>query len=160
MRGERDSDSAITGKTWDAYFMEMALLVASKSKDRSTKVGAVIVGPDNEIRSTGYNSFPRGINDDVEERHVRPEKYLWTEHAERNAIYNAARAGIPTKGCRMYTNTSSTLAGVCMDCARAAVQAGITEVVHQPPGHNTRWGDECQKAHELFAEAGVRFRIV
>ena len=42
---------------WSEYFYEMANLVAKKSKDQSTQIGAVIVGPDNEIRSTGYNSF-------------------------------------------------------------------------------------------------------
>ena len=47
--------------------------------------------PDNEIRSTGYNSFPKGLNDDLQERQERPEKYYWIEHAERNALYNAPR---------------------------------------------------------------------
>ena len=69
----------------------MANLVAKKSKDQSTQIGAVIVGPDNEIRSTGYNSFPKGLNDDLQERQERPEKYYWIEHAERNALYNASQ---------------------------------------------------------------------
>ena len=64
---------------WDEYFLAMCQLVASKSKDRSTKVGAIIVGPDNEIVSTGYNGFPRGINDDIKERHERPLKYKFTD---------------------------------------------------------------------------------
>jgi len=46
------------GETWDQYFLRMASLVASRSKDRSSKVGAVVVGPDNEVRSVGYNGFP------------------------------------------------------------------------------------------------------
>ena len=74
---------------WLEYFYDMANLVAKKSKDQSTKIGAVIVGADNEIRSTGYNSFPKGLNDDLQERQERPEKYYWIEHAERNALYNA-----------------------------------------------------------------------
>ena len=49
--------------SWDHYFMDLAKLAASRSKDQSTKLGCVIVGPDREIRSTGYNSFPRGIDD-------------------------------------------------------------------------------------------------
>uniref|UniRef100_UPI0035253B42 deoxycytidylate deaminase n=1 Tax=Salmonella enterica TaxID=28901 RepID=UPI0035253B42 len=104
----------------DDYFINLARSVSERSKDRSTKVGCVIVGPDNEIRSTGYNSFPRGINDDAPERHARPEKYLWTEHAERNAIYAAARVGTPLKGCRAYLPWFP-----CMGCARALVQSGI-----------------------------------
>ncbi len=87
---------------WDQYFLNIAEQVKEKSKDRRTKIGAVIVGPDNEIVSTGYNSFPRGIDDDVEERQVRPEKYYWFEHAERNSIYNAARIGVRLKDTKMY----------------------------------------------------------
>jgi dCMP deaminase len=100
--------------SWDKFFMDMAKLVASKSKDRSRKVGCVIVGPDNEVRSVGYNGFPRGIADHIEWRHERPAKYKWTEHAERNAIYNSARAGIRTEGCRIYTWGRDFRSGVDM----------------------------------------------
>jgi len=79
---------------WDDYFLNIAENVKLKSKDKRTQIGAVIVGKGNEIVSTGYNSFPRNINDSIEERQVRPEKYYWFEHAERNAIYNAARIGV------------------------------------------------------------------
>jgi len=75
---------------WQDYFIGIANQVKLKSKDKNTQIGAVIVGEDNEVVSTGYNSFPRGIDDDVPERQERPEKYHWFEHAERNAIYNAA----------------------------------------------------------------------
>lgn len=139
---------------WDSYFMTMVNHVATRSKDRSTKVGCVIVGPDNEVRSTGYNSFPRGINDDAPERHERPEKYLWTEHAERNAIYNAARVGTPLKGCRAYLPWFP-----CMDCARALVQAGIVEVIGvRVP--SAKWDKEFERAAVLFKEAGVAVRYV
>ena len=79
----------MTTSNWDLRWMALAQFVATWSKDRGRKVGAVIVGPDNEIRSTGYNGIPRGVNDDVEERHeaATGEKYLWVSHAERNAIY-------------------------------------------------------------------------
>ncbi len=137
--------------TWDSYFMDMAALVASRSKDRSTKVGCVIVGPDNEIRSTGYNGFPRYVNDDVDERHERPAKYLWTEHAERNAIYNAARMGTPLKGCKIYLSWFP-----CMDCARAIVQSGISEVLCiEPTLDNPKWRTDFINAITLFKEAGV-----
>ncbi len=141
---------------WDSYFMNLAQQVALRSKDRSTKVGCVVVGPDNEIRATGYNSFPRGINDTVPERHERPEKYLWTEHAERNAIYAAARVGTPLKGCRAYTALFP-----CMDCARALVQVGVVEIITgEPDLDNTRWGEEFKRAGVLFDEAGVAVRFV
>lgn len=139
---------------WDTYFLDIARHVATRSKDRSTKVGCVLVGPDNEIRSTGYNSFPRGIDDDAPERHGRPEKYLWTEHAERNAIYNAARVGTPLKGCRAYLPWFP-----CMDCARALVQVGCVEIVCTKPDiTNPKWGEHFQRAEVLFNEAGVAVR--
>jgi len=66
---------------WDDYYLEICKVVAARSKDPNTQLGCVIVGPAHEIRTTGYNSFPRGIRDDVPERKVRPAKYLWIEHA-------------------------------------------------------------------------------
>ena len=112
---------------WDTYFMEMANLVSTKSKDRSTQVGCVIVGLNHEVRTTGYNGFCRGIDDDVEERHERPEKYLWSEHAERNAIYNAARNGIRIEDCTAYTTVFP-----CADCARGLIQSGVVRIVTRP----------------------------
>ena len=87
----------------------MANLVAKKSKDQSTQIGAVIVGIDNEIRSTGYNSFPSGINDDLQERQERPEKYYWIEHAERNALYNAQDWSFYQRLCYVFELWSSLL---------------------------------------------------
>ena len=75
---------------WDEYFLRIAEVVAQKSKDRRKKIGAVIVGEGREIRSTGFNGFPRGVNDDGDERHARPANDLWTDHAERTPIVNAA----------------------------------------------------------------------
>jgi len=144
---------------WDNYFMSMAYLVAMKSKDQSTHVGAVIVGPNNEIRSTGYNSFVRGINDNVPERHERPEKYFWMEHSERNAIFNAARVGTSTEGCIMYTP------GIpCADCCRGIIQSGIKEVVvHNKwdmnnPGHE-KWAKAAERSSIMFEEASVKLRV-
>jgi len=86
---------------WDVRFMEFTdLTVAQWSKDRSSRVGAVIV-KDREIVTTGFNGLPRGCNDDNEARHERPEKYSWFIHAEPNAIINAARQGKSTLGCDM-----------------------------------------------------------
>lgn len=142
---------------WDDYFMNLAHGVALRSKDRSTSVGCVLVGPDNEIRSTGYNSFPRGINDDVPERHERPEKYLWTEHAERNAIYAAARVGTPLKGCRAFCSVFP-----CMDCARALVQVGCVELTTFEPDEDllAKPWLHFDAGMTLFAEAGVPIRFI
>ena len=140
---------------WDEYFIQIAEVVKLKSKDIHTHIGVVIVGHNHEIVSTGYNSFPRGINDDVPERQERPEKYFWFEHAERNAIYNAARIGVSTLGCTMYM----TCAMPCVDCARAIINAGIVRVVagnkdSAKGGHST---EGYSRSIQMFKEANVKF---
>lgn len=143
---------------WDSYYLAVCNVVASRSKDPSTQIGCVIAGPAHEIRSTGYNSFPRGIRDTVAERSQRPEKYLWIEHAERNAIYNAARAGTALEGCTIYVELMP-----CMDCARAIVQAGIVEVVidaDRMEGYSSEFYNEhFQLSRVLFEEAKVKVRL-
>jgi dCMP deaminase len=139
---------------WDQRFMELARHVATWSKDKSRQVGCVIVGPDNTVRALGFNGFPRGLNDDEEARHQRPAKYLWTEHAERNAIYTAAKNGVPLSGTRMYMPWFP-----CVDCARAIVQVGIVELnVKAPDLSDPQWGDSFVVSIELLEEAGVRVR--
>jgi len=147
--------------TWDEYFLRMCDLVASKSKDRSTKVGCVVVSPTHEILSTGYNGFPRGVNDDVETRHERPAKYMYVSHAETNATFNAARTGVSLRGATLYLRFSP---GPCHDCAKAIIQSGITEIVcnaSQPfPGKGAQWDDSIRVAKEMLDEAGVLVRQV
>lgn len=139
---------------WNSYFMTMAYLVASKSKDRRTHIGAVVVGSKNEVRSIGYNGFVRGLNDDVPERYTLPEKYFWVEHAERNAIYNATLIGVSLEGCKMYTN------GVpCMDCARAIVQSGIERVIvdeEWSKNNSKKWEEHAKRSLKMFEEIGVK----
>ena len=86
---------------WHYRFMEVARLIATWSKDPNTKTGAIVVGPDREIRATGYNGLVRGVNDDIPERMERPTKYDFFEHAERNAVYNACLTGTSLKGCSL-----------------------------------------------------------
>lgn len=140
---------------WDDYFMMMVYLVASRSKDKRTHMGAIVVGPKKEIRSTGYNGFVRGLNDDVPERHTRGEKQYWFEHAERNAIYNATLVGTSLINCVMYTN------GIpCMDCARGIVQSGIREVVVDKKWdiNLEEWAARNRRTIEMFEETGVNLR--
>jgi len=142
--------------SWDSYFLQMAELVSTRSKDQNTHIGAVIVGPDKEVRSTGYNSFPRGLNDFLPERQERPEKYSWMEHAERNAIYNAARHGAALKGCTMHLNCHIP----CTGCARAIIQSGIAEVVlGKPKNHSQKWIEEATKSEQMFREARIKVRL-
>ena len=142
---------------WDETFINTARVWAKRSKDPHTHIGACIAGSDNEVVSTGYNSFPRGIDDNVPERMERPEKYRWFEHAERNAIYQAARIGISLKGCRMYLSCWVP----CTDCARAIIQVGIKEVIlgqKVEDASRTKWIEEAARSTVMFEEAGVKVR--
>ena len=140
---------------WDRRWMDLASLVSTWSKDQSRKAGSVIVNERNVLVSLGWNGFPRGILDDVPSRHERPVKYLWTEHAERNAIFNAAAEGHPLKGCRLYVQMYP-----CADCARAIIQSGIQEVISIAPNWNdSTYQKSYQVTGKMLSEAGVSVRF-
>jgi len=136
--------------------MDLAVLVASWSKERSRKTSAVIIDDRNVVLAIGWNGFPRGVNDDVDERHQRPEKYLWTEHAERNAIYNAAANGYSCRGCTMYLPWYP-----CAACARAIVQSGISKIVCVEPNWDDEiWAKDFAVSKKMFEEANVETQFV
>jgi len=111
---------------WEDWYLRGCYWVASKSKDTSTKIGAILT-VDNRIISTGYNGIPIGVRD-LNERQERPIKYSFFEHAERNCIFSAAKHGISTNNSIMYVNMYP-----CVDCARAIIQSGIsTVIIHKP----------------------------
>lgn len=132
-------------------FLGHAKASAVKSKDRSTKVGAVILDPDFNIRSTGWNGFPRGVNDDVEARHERPAKYLWTSHAEENCVAQAANVGVSLKGCTLLVTSLHP----CPTCSRLIIQSGIIRVLAPGVQANERWDELTSVAMEMLEEAGV-----
>lgn len=145
--------------SWHKYFMTMAELAKTKSKDRSTQVGAVVVGSGHTVLSIGYNGFPRGLLDDISSRHERPVKYLFTEHAERNSIYAAAKNGIKLDGSKMYVSCGGV---PCADCCRAIIQAGIISVVvmgRQFEGKGS-WGESCDIGKTMLIEAGVEIVLL
>jgi dCMP deaminase len=140
--------------TWPEYYLEIAEAVKLKSKDIRTQIGAVIVGSDKQIVSTGYNSFPRNIVDNNDDRQVRPEKYYWMEHAERNAIYNAALNGVSTKNTSIYL----TCGVPCCDCARGIINAGIKKVYCKEVDttkNREHWDEHAKRSMEMFTEADV-----
>ncbi len=151
---------------WDRHFLQLCLDHARMSKDPSTKVGAVIVGPDREIRSAGFNGLPRGIEDTVERLSNRELKLKLTVHGEMNAVLAAAMVGIPLKGCTMYlaaTDESGSVWGgpPCTRCTVEVIQTGIDEVVSWPKKTApSRWHDDIAFAQGLLAEAGIKFREV
>lgn len=133
---------------WNRYLMHMACAASIKSKD-STKVGAILVGPDNEVLLTGFNGPPLGVVDLPERRDVRPEKYLWVSHAEQNLVAFAARRGIATNGLTVYVTHHP-----CAACAKSLIQAGIRKVVIGD-GTTSMPSDEFRAARQMFDEAGI-----
>jgi len=144
--------------SWKQWLLGLTEFVSGKSKDRSTKVGAVIVDDDNSVIATGFNSFPRGVNDDIDSRHDRPAKYMFTEHAERNAIYNAARRVL--KGSTLVLQYGPC---PCHDCTRGVIQSGIKKIIVPKgsyfPGKG-EWSDSLNAAMTMLDEAGVEIEEI
>lgn len=137
--------------SWDEYFMGIALLSAQRSKDASTQVGACIVSQDNKILTVGYNGMPRGCNDDdmpwEREGGVLESKYAFVCHAELNAILN--NAGASLKGAKCYTTLFP-----CNECAKALIQAGISEVIYLSDKYASTEGTIASK--KMFNMVGVK----
>jgi len=147
---------------WDSYLLGIAEAASKKSKDPNSKLGAALV-QGNVVISTGFNGFPRGI-DEREERWQRPIKYQFVSHAEANAIFNAARNGIPTVDATLYLYG---FPGPCIECAKAIIQAGILRVVWQlnelkmsDPVAKAKWEDDLDFAQRLLFEAGVIISVL
>jgi dCMP deaminase len=141
---------------WHDYFLDLCNFVSKRSKDKSKQVGCVIIGEGHNILSTGYNGFPRGVNDDVSERHERPLKYNWTIHAEANAVVNAAREGIRLLGSTLYVKAIP-----CSHCAGLIMNAGIGTVIVDGRGdwskrRNSwmeRWASEFDVSLDMFSSS-------
>ena len=131
--------------------LEEAIVVARRSPSRPRKVGAVLVLADGATALAACNDFPAGVRD-LEERHAHPERLLWLEHAERNAIFAAARAGLVTAGATLIATYHP-----CADCARAIVQAGIADLHTMAPDFtDPLWGPTFRCSRAILEEGGVR----
>lgn len=141
--------------SWDEYFMGVALLSARRSKDPNTQVGACIVNPKNKIVGAGYNGLPAGCSDDEfpwdKEGEFLHTKYPYVCHAELNAILN--NIGMDLHGCRIYTALFP-----CNECAKAIIQAGISEVIYLSDKYAGQ--DVFIASRNMFGKAGVSCRKV
>lgn len=139
---------------WDQFFMGLAFYVAMKSEDDSTHIGAVIVNEFNRAVSFGYNGLPTGVLN-TEDKNIRPNKYFYFEHAERNAIYNAEKID---PGCRIYVNQFP-----CPPCTRGIIQKRITKVIYHVGFNESgdvvaggkEWLEEQKASYNMLIEAGV-----
>ena len=136
--------------SWDERFLDLASLVATWSKDPTTKVGACIVDSKRHVVSVGYNGFPRGIFDMKERYEDRPTKYLFVCHAERNALDNAH---CDVTGCTLYCTLFP-----CNECAKSIIQRGIKEVVTFSDDRPDQYNWEVTK--KMFREAGISWTFI
>ena len=137
---------------WDARWLEIAGVVSTWSKDPSTKIGAIAV-KDKRLVSTGYNGFPRGIQDYDHRGNNREEKYKYVVHAEMNCIYNANYHNQSLKGSTMY------IVGlpVCHECAKGLIQVGVKRIVTPQQDIPEKWQQSCGDAHLFFEEVGIKW---
>ena len=139
-------------KKWDLRFLDMAKMVASWSKDPSTKVGAAIVDPLRRVVSVGYNGLPHGMHDDSTILENRPLKYACTIHAEENALLFANGS---LSGCTLYVYPVPP----CGPCAAKIRQSGVTRIVYPKPSLKSsldfqeRWNSAIKAGRDICREA-------
>ena len=134
--------------------MEAALRASASSPNRVRKVGAVLALSD-RTEIIACNTFPAGVQD-LEERHLGDGRFVWMEHAERHAIFAAARRGAATEGAHLTTTFFP-----CIDCARAIVDAGISCIDTPAPAfEDPVWGSSFERSQTILREGGVLIRTV
>ena len=132
--------------------MQIAHLIAERSKDPSTQAGAVIVDQNNIVIGLGYNGFPRGCDDEKlpweREGGFTENKYAYVVHAEENAVYNANKN---TAGAKIYCTLFP-----CNECTKTLIQSGIKEVIFA----SDKYHDQPQwvASRKMLDLAGVKYR--
>ncbi len=111
-------------------FLNMAISLADLSKDPSTKVGCILVSPDNKAISTGYNGFPSGLPESDHMWADKTSKDLICKgtavlHAEENALLNARQS---VAGWAAYVTHHP-----CVRCMGMLGHAGIRQVNYAFP---------------------------
>jgi dCMP deaminase len=131
-----------------AALLERAIAAAAASPNKIRKVGAVLVAAGTEI--TGCNTFPPGI-EALPERAIGDNRFIWLEHAERTAIFEAARRGIATDGGLLVSTYFP-----CADCARAIVLSGLkTVATPRPEFDDPVWGESFRTSAAILAEGAA-----
>lgn len=147
----------MTQNNWDKKYLNLAKEVSTWSKDPSSKIGAVAVGNHGQILATGYNGFPRKIQDLEERLMDREIKYAYTIHGEMNCIYNASLTGVSLNKANLYVFGLP----VCSECAKGVVQVGIKKVFAcHPVIVNTKWQESNYLSQMIFKEAGVEYNTI
>lgn len=138
---------------WQMTFLDIALAASKKSKDESTKVGAVLVRPDMTVASLGFNGFPKRMADNplfLTDPAYREEKYKRIVHAEQNCVrFNRDNT---TDGYHLIVTRHP-----CEMCALEICCTGIGDVWYLPHhDYETRWGESVANARTLMWECGIQ----
>ena len=140
---------------YNEWQLHKAAVVATRSRDPSTKCGAVIIRPNKTVCSEGYNGFPKSMEDRVEWYENRAEKYDRVIHAEMNAIKHANE---DIEGYTIFLTRPP-----CKHCAKHIASWGISEVVWTD--HSERTLSEVHtldvtRAKRIFDDCGVKMTVV
>lgn len=111
---------------WDRRYLDVARQVSTWSKDPSSQIGAVLVNDLGQIVGTGYNGFPRGVEDTEARYNDRELKYKLVAHAEFNACISAGHAA---RGATLYVYPGWGKPCMCTECTKIAIQSGVKRVV-------------------------------
>jgi len=128
---------------WHEYFIGLAHAVSMRSHDIQTQHGCVITDYNNRILGVGYNGFPKGV-DDSKLPNIRPDKYPWMIHAERNALSNCTIR--PENGIAYVTGQC------CNDCIMALHQEGIKKVYMRKNHGTFIFDDDHKRRFDLFVQ--------
>lgn len=143
-------------------FLLLACISSLPSPDSQTQCGCVITTLDNRVLGTGYNGFPRGINNDIIPN-VRPDKYDWVEagHSERNAVNNCILSPRFVGGGVAYVTGRC-----CSDCTQHLWNNGV-ETIYEVIGFNDpvmcKNGEDEERKRNLvykLAQSGKTLDII
>lgn len=109
---------------WDDYFMKLAMLASERATCPRMHCGCILVR-DNHVLSTGYNGSLPGTPHCYEDGCLVVDNHcVRTNHAEINAICQAARHGMALEGATAYVTNLP-----CTSCAKALIAVGVVRVV-------------------------------
>lgn len=139
---------------WDEYFMLQAMIASFRSKDPSTKVGAVFVDENNHQVTMGYNGFVAGLDETQlpwgkdPNAPLEEQKYGYVVHAEANAIIHCKGN---LKGTRAYVTLFP-----CNECAKLIASSKVKEIIYLSDKHSEK--SHTKMARKIFDLAGITYR--
>jgi len=129
--------------SWDEYFLKLAMLASERATCPRMHCGCLLV-KDRFVLATGYNgSLPGHPHCEDVGCLIVDNHCVRTNHAEINALVQAARHGANVNGATAYITNMS-----CTTCAKALIAAGINRVVVFSDFHDTL-------ATEFYTKSGV-----